>query len=156
MNANVIAGTPSSMPESRPRASATGKAPAYGDWTDKPGLMGALSTVDHKRVGRRFIVTAFVFFVLGGMLAGAMRLQLARPDNTLLGPDVYNQLFTVHGTSMMFLFAVPVMQAMAVYLVPLMVGARNIAFPRMNAYAYWIYVFGGAMLDVALALNVGP
>ena len=156
MNAHVIAGSPSSMPGSRSHAADAAEAPAYGDWTDKPGLIGALCTVDHKRVGRRFIVTAFVFFVLGGMLAGAMRLQLARPDNTLLGPDIYNQLFTVHGTSMMFLFAVPVMQAMAVYLVPLMVGARNIAFPRMNAYAYWIYVFGGAMLYVALVLNVGP
>ena len=72
-----------------------------------------------------------------------MRLQLARPDNTLIGPDLYNQLFTMHGTTMMFLFAVPVMEAMAVYLVPLMVGTRNIAFPRLNAFSYWIYLFGG-------------
>ena len=79
-----------------------------------------------------------------------MRLQLARPDNTLVGPDLYNQLFTMHGTTMMFLFAVPVMQAVAGYLVPLMIGARSIAFPRMNAYAYWVFLFGGLMLYVAV------
>jgi cytochrome c oxidase subunit 1 len=128
----------------------------YGQWGDKPGVIGWLSTIDHKRVGRRFIFTGFGFFVLGGILAGLMRLQLARPESTLIGPDLYNQLFTVHGTSMMFVFAVPIMQAMGVYFVPLMVGARNIAFPRMNAYAYWVYLFGGLMLYVALVLNIGP
>jgi hypothetical protein len=76
-------------------------------------------------------------------------LQLARPDNTSSGPDLYNQIFTMHGTTMMFLFAVPVMEAMGVYLVPLMVGTRNIAFPRLNAFSYWIYLFGGIMLYVA-------
>ena len=128
----------------------------YGAWADKPGLLGALATIDHKRVGRRFIATAFGFFVFGGILAGLMRLQLSRPDNGLIGPDLYNQLFTVHGTTMMFIFAVPIMQAMGLYFVPLMVGARNIAFPRLNAYAYWVYLFGGAMLLVALVLNIGP
>ncbi|HSU43351.1 MAG TPA: cytochrome c oxidase subunit I [Casimicrobiaceae bacterium] len=128
----------------------------YGGWADKPGFLGALSTVDHKRIGRRFIVSAFAFFVLGGILAALMRLQLARPDSALIGPDLYNQLFTTHGTTMMFLFAVPIMQAMAVYIVPLMVGARNIAFPRLAAYAYWIYLFGGVMLYAALVLDVGP
>jgi cytochrome c oxidase subunit I+III len=128
----------------------------FGAWADRPGLLGALMTIDHKRVGRRFIVTAFVFFLLGGLLAAAMRLQLARPDSGLIGPDLYNQLFTMHGTTMMFLFAVPVMEAMAIYLVPLMVGARNIAFPRMNAYAYWIYLFGGIFLYTGFMLNIGP
>ena len=128
----------------------------YGAWADKPGIVGWLSTVDHKRIGRRFVASAFVFFILGGILAGLMRLQLARPDSTLIGPDLYNQLFTVHGTTMMFVFAVPIMQAMGVYFVPLMVGARNIAFPRLTAYAYWVYLFGGAMLFIALVLNVGP
>jgi cytochrome c oxidase subunit 1 len=125
-------------------------------WADKPGLIGRLSSIDHKVVGKRFIVTAFGFFVAAGILAALMRLQLAVPENRLIGPDLYNQLFSVHGTTMMFLFAVPVMQAMAVYLVPLMVGARNIAFPRLTAYAYWIYLFGGLMLYVAFFLNVGP
>jgi cytochrome c oxidase subunit I+III len=125
-------------------------------WGDSPRLVGWLATVDHKRVGRRFIVTAFGFFAAAGLLAAAMRLQLAVPGNTLIGPDLYNQLFSMHGTTMMFLFAVPVMQAMATYLVPLMVGTRAIAFPRLNAYAYWIYLFGGLMLYAAFFLNIGP
>jgi cytochrome c oxidase subunit I+III len=125
-------------------------------WSDPPGLWGWFSAVDHKSIGRRFIVTAFCFFVAGGLLAAVMRLQLARPDGRLVGPDLYNQLFTMHGTTMMFLFAVPVMEAMAVYLVPLMVGARSIAFPRMNAYAYWIYLFGGIFLYTGFLLKIGP
>ena len=125
-------------------------------WRDPPGVVGWLSAIDHKAIGRRFIVTAFGFFVAGGLLAAVMRLQLAVPGNTLVGPDRYNQLFTMHGTTMMFLFAVPVMQAMAVYLVPLVVGARSIAFPRMNAFAYWIYLFGGLTIYGAFMLNIGP
>jgi len=125
-------------------------------WAGPGGLVGWLGTVDHKRIGRRFIVTAFLFFAAGGVLAALMRLQLAVPDNGFIGPDRYNQIFSTHGTIMMFLFAVPIGQAMAVYLVPLMVGARAIAFPRMVAYAYWVYLFGGVMLLVALVLNIGP
>jgi len=104
-------------------------------WKTPAGFWGALATVDHKIIGRRYIVTAFVFLALGGILAIVMRLQLAQPEAWLIGPDRYNQIFTVHGTNMMFLFAVPVMEAMAVYLVPLMVGTRNIAFPRLNAFS---------------------
>ena len=88
-------------------------------WTDKPGFVGFISTVDHKRLGMRFVVTAFAFFVAAGVLAALMRLQLAVPDNRMVGPDLYNQLFSMHGTTMMFLFAVPMMQGMGVYLVPL-------------------------------------
>jgi heme/copper-type cytochrome/quinol oxidase subunit 1 len=84
-------------------------------WATKPGIVGALSTVDHKIIGRRYIVTAFVFLTLGGLLAFFMRLQLARPEGQVLGPDAYNQFFSMHGTTMMFLFAVPAMEAFAVY-----------------------------------------
>jgi cytochrome c oxidase subunit 1 len=125
-------------------------------WGDEPGFWGWLASTNHKTVGRRFIVTAFGFFILGGILAVLMRIQLARPENTFLGPDLYNQIFTMHGTTMMFLFAVPVMEAMAVYLVPLMVGARSLAFPRLNAFGYWVYLFGGIMIYVAFVLNIGP
>ena len=111
-------------------------------WESPRGVWGWLTTVDHKVIGRRYIITAFVFLLLGGALSVVMRTQLARPDSGLISPDLYNQLFTMHGTTMMFLFAVPVMQAMAVYLVPLMVGTRSVAFPRLNAFAYWIYLFG--------------
>lgn len=125
-------------------------------WKTPAGLWGALSTVDHKIIGRRYIFTAFVFLALGGVLAALMRIQLAQPEARLLGPDRYNQIFTMHGANMMFLFAVPVMEAMAVYLVPLMVGTRNIAFPRLNAFSYWIYLAGGALLWIAFALDMGP
>jgi cytochrome c oxidase subunit 1 len=124
-------------------------------WGTGSGVLARLSTVDHKIVGRRYIVTAFFFLILGGLAAVAMRVQLARPENELIGPDLYNQLFSMHGTTMMFLFAVPVMEAFAVYLVPLMVGTRNIAFPRLNAFSYWVYLSGGLMIWIAFMLNTG-
>ncbi|MCK1716080.1 MULTISPECIES: cytochrome c oxidase subunit I [unclassified Bradyrhizobium] len=125
-------------------------------WKTPPGFWGAVATVDHKIIGRRYIFTAFVFLALGGVLAILIRLQLGQPEARLLSPDRYNQIFTMHGANMMFLFAVPVMEAVAVYLVPLMVGTRNIAFPRLNAYSYWIYLAGGALLWIAFALDMGP
>jgi cytochrome c oxidase subunit I len=125
-------------------------------WADPAGFFGWFAHVDHKSIGRRSLVTAFAFFMLGGVLAALMRLQLARPNNTLLSPDLYNQIFTMHGTTMMFLFAVPVMQALGIYFVPLMVGARAIAFPRLIAYSYWMFLFGGIFLYVSFLLNAGP
>ena len=125
-------------------------------WADPRGLVGWFCHVDHKSIGRRYLVTAFGFFLIGGVLAALMRLQLARPDNTFLGPDLYNQIFTTHGTTMMFLFAVPVMQGLGIYFVPLMVGARSIAFPRLVAFSYWMLLFGGIFLYVSFALNAGP
>src|SRR5689334_18195768 len=125
-------------------------------WGTPATLWGVLATVDHKRIGRRYIATAFIFLTMGGVLALLMRLQLAGPERRVIGPDRYNQIFTMHGANMMFLFAVPVMEAMAVYLVPLMIGTRNIAFPRLNAFSYWIYLAGGILLWVAFALDMGP
>src|SRR3954453_8205192 len=131
-------------------------SPLETTWADKPGLIGALSTVNHKRVATRYIVTTLVFFVLAGALAIVMRTQLARPDNTLVGPDAYNQLFSMHGSAMMFLFAVPVMEAVALYLLPLMLGTRTVPFPRLNAYGYWLFLFGGLMSFTVFFLNIGP
>jgi cytochrome c oxidase subunit I+III len=125
-------------------------------WKNPTGIMSFLTSTDHKSVGLRTIVTAFVFFAFGGVLALVMRLQLMYPDNGVLGPDLYNQFFTTHGTTMMFLFAVPVMQGMSIYLVPLMVGTRAVAFPRMSVYGYFVYLIGGILLYVGLLLNVGP
>ena len=125
-------------------------------WHDGRGLKAFLGANNHKVTGLRFIVTAFGFFIAAGLLAAMMRMQLARPDNTLLGPDLYNQVFTLHGTAMMFLFAVPVMQGMGLYLIPMMLGTRATAFPRMSAYAYWVYLFGGLMIFVAFLLDTGP
>ena len=115
-------------------------------WADGRGLIAWISTTDHKLIGKRYLVTAFGFFALAGVLAALMRLQLAKPENWFLGPDLYNQIFTMHGTTMMFLFAVPVVLAMGVYLVPLMIGARAMAFPRLLNYSYWMYLFGGIFL----------
>jgi cytochrome c oxidase subunit 1 len=125
-------------------------------WSRRPGFLGWLIATDHKEIGMRFIVTAFVFFLLGGLLALAMRWQLARPNNTFLNPDVYNQFFTTHGTNMMFLFAVPIMFGMGIYLVPLMVGTRNVAFPRLLNFAYYVYLSAGLLLWGGLLMNTGP
>src|SRR4051812_35649761 len=97
-------------------------------WATPRGWWGMLATVDHKIIARRYMATAFVFLFLGGFLALLMRIQLARPEARFLSPDLYNQVFTVHGTNMMFLFAVPIMEAIAIYVIPLMIGTRNIAF----------------------------
>jgi cytochrome c oxidase subunit 1 len=123
---------------------------------DRGGVWGWVTSVDHKSIAKRYIVTCFAFFLLAGLNAVLMRLQLARPENGLLGPDRYNQLFTVHGTAMMFLFAVPVMTAFALYLVPLMVGTRDVAYPRLNSFGYWTFLIGGLFLFVSLYLNTGP
>jgi cytochrome c oxidase subunit 1 len=120
------------------------------------GLRGWFTAVDHKSIAKRYIVTTFVFFILAGLNAVLMRLQLSRPGNHFVGPDRYNQLFTVHGTAMMFLFAVPVMTSFGLYLVPLMVGTRDVTFPRLNAFGYWTFLTGGLFLFIAFFLNVGP
>lgn len=125
-------------------------------WRRPPGILGWLATVDHKEIGRRYIVTALIFLALGGALSLLMRLQLARPDSNLISAQRYNELFTMHGSTMMFLFAVPVMEGVAVYIIPLMVGTRSTAFPRLNAFSYYMYLFGGLMLWIAFVLNIGP
>ena len=125
-------------------------------WSDPRGFTGWFSHVDHKSIGRRFLITAFAFFTLGGIEAALMRMQLARPENRLLNPDLYNQIFTMHGTTMMFLFAVPVMLALGIYFVPLMIGSRAIAVPRLVAFGYWMFLFGGLFLYTMFLLNVGP
>jgi cytochrome c oxidase subunit I+III len=125
-------------------------------WAPASGRLRWFRQIDHRAIGRRFVFTAFVFFALGGILALLMRIQLAKPSNTFLSADLYNQFFTVHGITMMFLFGVPVMEAMAVYVIPLMLGSRSLAFPRANAYAYYMFLFGGMLVYVSLLLNMGP
>ncbi len=125
-------------------------------WGRPPGIIGWLATVDHKEIGRRYIVTALLFLALGGVLALAMRVQLAQPDSALISPQRYNELFTMHGSTMMFLFAVPVMEGVAVFIIPLMLGTRSTAFPRLNAFSYFMYLFGGLLLWGAFVLNIGP
>jgi len=117
------------------------------DHVERPphGLMGWLTTTDHKRIGILYMVTAFVFFIVGGVEALMMRLQLGLANNDLISPAVYNQLFTMHGTTMIFLFVVPMMAGLGNYFVPLMIGARDVAFPRLNAISFWLFVAGGVV-----------
>src|SRR5215471_19381236 len=103
-------------------------------------------TIDHKRLGIMYVVTGLVFLVIGGVEALVMRLQLAWPGLTLVPADTFNRLFTVHGTTMVFLMGIPVVFGFANYLVPLMIGARDLAFPRLNAFGFWVPLFGGSLL----------
>jgi len=114
------------------------------------GWVSWVTTTDHKKIGILYLFTTFVFFVLGGVEALLLRIQLGAPDNTFLEPDKYNQLFTLHGTTMVFLFVIPVFAGFANYLIPLMIGARDMAFPRLNAWSYWMLLFGGIVLYASL------
>ncbi|HYC58731.1 MAG TPA: cytochrome c oxidase subunit I [Thermoanaerobaculia bacterium] len=125
-------------------------------WSPATGPLRWFMQIDHHVIGKRFIITAFIWFALGGVLAALMRIQLSRPGNTFLSADLYNQIFTMHGTTMMFLFAVPVMEAVAIYMIPLLVGSRALAFPRLTAFSYYMFLFGGIMLYTAFFLNIGP
>jgi cytochrome c oxidase subunit I len=125
-------------------------------WKDRPGFIGWLMSTDHKSIGKRYMITALAHLLLAGILAMIIRAQLAFPDMHLLGPDLYNQIFTMHGTVMMFLFAVPMVEGLMIYLVPLMIGSRMIAFPRLNAFSYWVYLFGGLFVWISFFMNSGP
>ena len=105
-----------------------------------------LVTVDHKRIGILYIVTSGVFFLAGGLMAALMRTQLSQAGNDFLTKDSYNEVMTMHGTTMVFLVVVPILAGFANYLVPLMIGARDMAFPRLNAFSYWLFLFGGVIL----------
>jgi len=114
------------------------------------GWTSWVTTTDHKRIGILYMVTTFVFFLLGGAEALLIRIQLAAPHNTLVTPETYNQLFTMHGTTMIFLFVVPMMAGLGNYVVPLMIGARDMAFPRLNALSYWLLLAGGIVFYSSL------
>jgi cytochrome c oxidase subunit I+III len=122
----------------------------------RPRGWRALSEYNNTFIGLLYVGTAFLFFVLAGILALVMRAQLAVPENDLVRPELYNQLFTMHGTVMMFLFAVPAVEAMGVLLLPNMLGARDMPFPRLSAYAYWAYAIGGLVFFASLFWNVAP
>jgi cytochrome c oxidase subunit 1 len=117
------------------------------------GWTSWITTTDHKRIGVMYMVTTFVFFCLGGIEALMIRLQLGAPDNTLVTPQIYNQLFTMHGTTMIFLFVVPMMAGLANYFLPLMIGARDMAYPRLNALSYWLLLTGGIVFYASIFWN---
>jgi cytochrome c oxidase subunit 1/cytochrome c oxidase subunit I+III len=125
-------------------------------WETEPGIAGFFSTVDHKEIGIRYIITAFAFLIAGGLEAALMRWQLAWPGRHALTPEQYDQLFTTHGMTMIFLYAGPVLSGFSNYLWPLLLGARDMALPRLNALSYWIYLCAGIFLYAAFALGFGP
>ncbi|MCB9112937.1 MAG: cytochrome c oxidase subunit I [Anaerolineales bacterium] len=120
------------------------------------GLLSWIMTVDHKRIGILYLVSAFIFFIIGGLEALLMRIQLAKPDNTFLGADTYNQVFTMHGTTMIFLVVMPLAAGFGNYLVPLLIGARDMAFPKLNALSYWTYLFGGIFMYSSFVYGGAP
>ncbi|OWK30456.1 cytochrome c oxidase subunit I [Sphingomonas dokdonensis] len=125
-------------------------------WGTPPGWRGALTTVNHSTLGKRLMLTAFGFFLIGGVLAMLIRAQLATPHSAFVGPAIFNQLFTMHGSIMMFLFAIPMFEGFTIYMLPKLLGTRDFAFPRLTAYGWWCYLFGGSLLILAMLLGVAP
>jgi cytochrome c oxidase subunit 1 len=123
---------------------------------ERSGLMDWIMTVDHKKIGILYLVTAFAFFVVGGIEALLMRTQLGTPMNTFLPPDLYNQIFTMHGTTMIFLAIMPLNVGFGNYIVPIMLGARDMAFPRLNALSYWLFLFGGLFMYTSFVAGGAP
>src|SRR6266404_3407520 len=113
-------------------------------------LHGWITTVDHKRLGTLYIGYALLFLAIGGIEAAAMRIQLIRPHSNVVSPQVFNRLFTMHGTTMIFFVAMPILFGFANYSIPLMIGARDMAFPRLNAFSFWLTAFGGLLLYFSL------
>ena len=125
-------------------------------WSERSGLAGWVGTVDHKRIGMRYLYTGFVFLVLGGIESLLIRVQLGAANLDILDPETYNQLFSMHGVTMMFLFAMPVLSGFGNYFVPLMIGARDMAFPRLNAFGYWVLLASGIFMYSAFLVGKAP
>ncbi len=122
----------------------------------KTGVWSWITTVDHKRIGIMYGVSAFVFFMLGGLEALLLRIQLGSADNTFLSPDVYNQLFTMHGTTMIFLGVMPLSAMFFNFMIPLQIGARDVVFPRLNSFSFWMFLVGAIVLNVSFVFNAAP
>ncbi len=126
-------------------------------WLERPGVLGWLTTVDHKKIGLLYFWTTLVFFAAGGTEAMLMRTQLAQADEHIVGPETFDQLLTMHGVTMIFFFIIPMTTgAFGNYLVPLMIGARDMAFPRLNALSYWLFLGAGAFLYSSFLFHAAP
>jgi len=125
-------------------------------WGERPGLITWLETVDHKKLGFKYLYTGMVFFVFGGIESLIIRAQLAEANLELIDPETYNQMFSMHGTTMMFLFIVPVLSGFGNYFVPLMIGARDMAFPRLNAFGYWAFLGAGIFMHSSFLIGKAP
>jgi len=124
--------------------------------TSYTGLWSWIATVDHKRIGTLYGVTAFLYFLIGGIEALIIRGQLTTAENDLVSPEVFNQLFTMHGTTMVFMVVMPMSAAFFNWMVPLLIGARDVAFPRLNAFSYWAFLFGSIFLNLSFVLGGAP
>ena len=131
-------------------------APNVTAATGPTGLWSWITTTDHKRIGVLYGATAFAFFLLGGVEALIMRAQLASSDNTLVSAETFNQLFTMHGTTMVFLAVMPLSAAFFNFVIPLQIGARDVAFPRLNAFSYWVFLFGGLFMNASFLFGAAP
>ncbi|NLG70914.1 MAG: hypothetical protein GX495_02560 [Chloroflexi bacterium] len=125
-------------------------------WQDPPGLIGALMALQNDTLGTRVMGTAFMFFLLGGINALLMRIQLARPENDFLTAQSFNQFFTMHGSTMMFLFAVPLLEGFAILLLPFLLGNREMPFPRLGVFTFWIFLFGGLLFYASFLFQEVP
>jgi cytochrome c oxidase subunit 1 len=132
------------------------RAKAAAGHVEPTGLWSWLTTVDHKRIGILYGTTAFIFFLMGGIEALLLRIQLGSPNNTFLSPETYNQLFTMHGTTMIFLGIMPLSSMFFNFMIPLQIGARDVAFPRLNAFSYWVFLLGGLFLNVSWFFGAAP
>jgi len=124
--------------------------------TSYTGLWSWIGTVDHKRIGTLYGITAFIYFLVGGIEALIIRAQLAQAEGDIVSPEIFNQLFTMHGTTMVFLVVMPMSAAFFNWMVPLMIGARDVAFPRLNAFSYWTFLFGSIFLNLSFFLGGAP
>ncbi len=129
---------------------------AAHEHAEEKGPFSWVATVDHKRIGILYLLTSIVFFAIGGIEALLIRIQLAHPESHFLDPETFNQIFTMHGTTMIFLVVMPTLVGFANYFVPLMIGARDMAFPRLNAMSYWLFPLGGALLHFSLFAGGAP
>jgi cytochrome c oxidase subunit I len=144
------------VPDIASRDSAPLNEKLLGMWETAPGLKGFLTSVDHKEVGKRYLVTAFLFLIAGGIEALVMRIQLSQPDAHVLTPEQYNELFTMHGATMIIWYAFPVLSGFSNYLWPLIFGSRDMAFPRLNAFSYWVFLASGIFLYASFAVGASP
>lgn len=125
-------------------------------WETPKSVWGWFATVDHKEIGMRYLFTAFLFMCIGGVEALVMRVQLARPDQALMSPEMYDQLFSMHGITMIFWYASPILSGFSNYLIPLMIGSRDMAYPRLNAFTYWTFLMSGILLYIAPFMGQAP
>src|SRR3954463_11625342 len=132
-------------------------SPAYAPSTTSPsGLWSWLTTVDHKRIGALYMYTSLAWFAIGGLEALIMRMQLQGPNGKVVSAEVFNMLFTMHGTTMIFLVVMPLSAAFFNFLIPLQIGARDVAFPRLNAFSYWVYLFGSLFINTGWLVGAAP